>query len=73
MSSVWSTILDELRAAAVGAVPGVEPSAIAFATPPKPEFGDVAIPCFTIAKTLKQPPAVIAMRIVEVLALRVRP
>lgn len=67
MVSVWSTILDELRTAAVGAVPGIEPSTLVFETPPNPELGDVAIPCFAISKTLKQPPLAIAARIAETL------
>ncbi len=37
-------------------------------TPPEPEFGDIAFPCFTLAKTLKKPPPVIAKELSEKLS-----
>ncbi len=36
--------------------------------PPEPEFGDLAFPCFTLAKTLKKPPPVIAKELSEKLS-----
>jgi len=36
--------------------------------PPEPEYGDLAFPCFTLAKTLKKPPPVIAKELAEQLS-----
>lgn len=40
----------------------------AFATPPKPEMGDISIPCFVWAKELKSPPPKIAGELATKLA-----
>ncbi|MBI4434483.1 arginine--tRNA ligase [Candidatus Uhrbacteria bacterium] len=65
MTSVWSTILEELRSAIGAAVPTAEQ--INFEVPPNPSLGDVAVPCFALARQLKQPPTQIAARIAEAL------
>ncbi len=36
--------------------------------PPEPEYGDLAFPCFTLAKTLKKPPPVIARELADSLS-----
>lgn len=40
---------------------------VEFAVPPKPELGDIAIPCFAIAKEQKKNPAEVAKELVEAL------
>ncbi|MBI4143229.1 arginine--tRNA ligase [Candidatus Uhrbacteria bacterium] len=65
MASVWSTILEELRSAIGAAVPTVE--SVTFEIPPNSALGDVAVPCFQLARVLKQPPTQIAARIAEAL------
>jgi arginyl-tRNA synthetase len=68
MPSAWSTILGELRSAVAAVLPTVPSERIAFETPPNPSMGDVAVPCFQLARSLKQPPPEIATRIAEALA-----
>ncbi|MDO8621608.1 MAG: arginine--tRNA ligase [bacterium] len=65
MLSVWSTILGELRRAIGTVVPAAEQ--VNFEVPPNPAMGDVAVPCFVLARQLKQPPPQIAARIAEAL------
>ena len=36
-----------------------------FSTPPKPELGQIAYPCFPLAKALRQGPPMIAQKIAE--------
>ncbi|MBP6085720.1 hypothetical protein KA478_00645 [Patescibacteria group bacterium] len=36
--------------------------------PPNPELGDLAFPCFTLAKTLKKAPQVLASEIASLIA-----
>ncbi|MDO8462757.1 MAG: arginine--tRNA ligase [bacterium] len=66
--SVWSTMLDELREAAHGAVPTVEIEALAFEIPPDAAMGDLAVPCFVLGKQLSEKPQAIASRIADALA-----
>ncbi|MDO8599003.1 MAG: hypothetical protein Q7S02_02755, partial [bacterium] len=65
MTSVWSRIIGELQHAIEAVVPGS--GTIVFETPPNPSLGDIAVPCFTLARTLKQAPSEIAARIAEAL------
>ena len=37
-------------------------------TPPDPSYGDLAFPCFTLARELKKPPPAIATELSEKLA-----
>src|SRR3989338_9044129 len=65
MTSVWLAVIGELQQAIEAVVPGS--GVIVFETPPNPSLGDVAVPCFQIARSLKQPPPAIAQRIAEAL------
>lgn len=46
---------------------GLEPAAVAdmLSVPPKPDLGDFAFPCFTLAKTLHKAPPLIAAELAE--------
>jgi len=60
-------MLDELRSAIGAALPTASSERIAFEVPPNSLLGDVAVPCFALAKALRQSPAEIAARIAEAL------
>lgn len=45
-----------------------EARSIGIVRPPKPEMGDLAFPCFTLAKTLRKAPQAIATQVAEALA-----
>ena len=47
----------------LAAFPGLEPGDIAFNPAPKPALGDVAIPCFALARKLKMPPPKLAAEV----------
>ncbi len=48
----------------------IEPDALInmLETPPEPDFGDIAFPCFTLAKKIKKAPPLIAKELAEKLA-----
>lgn len=48
-------------------VPAVEASGLLLETPPNPEMGDVGIPMFTFAKTLRMAPPMIAAEVVKII------
>jgi arginyl-tRNA synthetase len=48
-------------------VPEVEASSLLLETPPNPEMGDVGIPLFAFAKTLRMGPPVIASELVKII------
>lgn len=52
--------LDAVRAALGTLDPGADAAGLSVATPPDPSLGDLAVPCFPLAKALRRPPARIA-------------
>ena len=55
------TYIDEIAALLTEATGlGVEALAGLIETPPNPEMGDYALPCFTFAKTMRKAPNLIA-------------
>ncbi|MGA1199840.1 MAG: arginine--tRNA ligase, partial [Candidatus Latescibacterota bacterium] len=44
---------------------GADDVVVMMETPPKPEMGDYAFPCFTLAKTFRKAPNVIAQELAE--------
>jgi arginyl-tRNA synthetase len=55
--------LAQLLAAAAGVeIADIEPHLV---PPPKPEMGDLALPCFALSKRLRKPPAEIAAAIAQ--------
>ncbi|MBI4433387.1 arginine--tRNA ligase [Candidatus Uhrbacteria bacterium] len=68
MQSVWKTVQLELREAVAPALPTIPPERIVWESPPDASMGDLALPCFSFAKELRQAPEAIAQRIAEQLA-----
>ncbi len=62
MSSFWHTLKDHI-AQRVTAITGVHVTADEVILPPRPDLGDLAFPCFRIAKELNGNPAEVAKKI----------
>ena len=52
--------LDAVSAALRTLAPGAEAGGLSVATPPDPSLGDLSVPCFPLARTLRRAPAQIA-------------
>ncbi len=56
-------LFKSIAASIADAIPGIEPADLAFAPPPRPEMGDVALRTFDAARKLGCPPPQLAARI----------
>ena len=65
MKYIWLEYKDKIRKILVDG--GLAPDDIVFELPPKGIAGDVAIPCFAMAKKMRKSPAQIALEIIEIL------
>ncbi|MBD3251644.1 arginine--tRNA ligase [Candidatus Uhrbacteria bacterium] len=64
MKNLWFAARDHI-AQRIGTVLGVPVTAGDLVLPPKPDMGDLAFGCFTVAKELQQPPTEVAEKIVK--------
>lgn len=64
MSSAWLTLKEHL-AQNLTQLSGTPVRSDEFAEPPRPDLGDLALPCFRLAKELKISPADVAQKIVS--------
>lgn len=63
IEQIETHLTEKLRAAFTEL--GAADAPVILQRPPKPEMGDFAVPCFALAKTLRQPPPKIAEALVE--------
>ena len=60
MQDYRGTVLDAVTAALARLQPGTDPGGLSVATPPDAALGDLSVPCFPLAKTLRRSPVQIA-------------
>ncbi len=64
MSSFWHTLKDHI-AQRVSTITGVHVSADEVVLSPRPDLGDLSVPCFRIAKELKRNPMEVAKQVMD--------
>ncbi len=60
MQTYRGVALDAVSAALAALAPGADAGGLSVATPPDPSLGDLSVPCFPLARTLRRAPAQIA-------------
>ena len=60
MQNYRGVALDAVSAALAALAPGADAGGLSVVTPPDPSLGDLSVPCFPLARTLRRAPAQIA-------------